>query len=38
MIEECFTLDAAAKKVEKRMEKLNEAFRKLADSFPDEES
>ncbi|MGM0922233.1 MAG: MerR family transcriptional regulator [Bacillota bacterium] len=38
MIEEGFTLDAAAKKVEKRMEKLNEAFRKLADSFPDEES
>ncbi|WP_332699224.1 MerR family transcriptional regulator [Halalkalibacter lacteus] len=38
MVEEGFTLDAAAKKVEKRMEILNEAFRKLANSFPNEES
>lgn len=38
MIEEGYTLDAAAQKVEKRMETLNEAFRKLADSFPDKES
>lgn len=29
MIEEGYTLDAAAKKVETRMETLNEAFRKL---------
>ncbi|MGY4691771.1 MerR family transcriptional regulator [Salibacterium sp. K-3] len=36
MIEEGFTLDAAAKKVEKRMENLNEAFRKLADNVPDD--
>lgn len=35
-IEEGFTLEAAAKKVEKRMEILNEAFRKL--SFPNEEN
>lgn len=37
MIEEGFTLDAAIKKVEKRMVTLNEAFRKLADTVPDTE-
>src|SRR5699024_8610072 len=37
MIDECFTLDAAIKKVEKRMVTLNEAFRKLADTVPDTE-
>ncbi|WP_227995164.1 hypothetical protein [Oceanobacillus sp. CFH 90083] len=35
MIDEGFTLDAAIKKVEKRMVTLNEAFRKLADTIPD---
>lgn len=37
MIEEGYTLDAAAKKVEKRMETLNEAFRRLADYVPNPE-
>lgn len=32
LIEEGFTLDAAAKKVEKRMENISEVFRKLADN------
>ncbi|MDA1475177.1 MerR family transcriptional regulator [Bacillus changyiensis] len=32
LIEEGFTLDAAAKKVEKRMSNINEVFRKLADN------
>src|SRR5690625_8005246 len=36
MIDEGFTLDAAIKKVEKRMETLNEAFRKLAETMPDQ--
>lgn len=35
MIDEGFTLDAAIKKVEKRMVTLNEAFSKLADMVPD---
>ncbi|QKG83637.1 MerR family transcriptional regulator [Kroppenstedtia pulmonis] len=35
MMDEGFTLDAAIKKVEKRMVTLNEAFRKLADMVPD---
>lgn len=35
MIDEGYTLDAAIKKVEKRMVTLNEAFRKLADILPD---
>ncbi|GAA0299526.1 DNA-binding transcriptional MerR regulator [Gracilibacillus halotolerans] len=33
MLDEGFTLDAAIKKVEKRMETLNEAFRKLANTM-----
>ncbi|MFD2132147.1 MerR family transcriptional regulator [Pseudogracilibacillus auburnensis] len=37
MMDEGFTLDAAIKKVEKRMVTLNEAFRKLADTVPDTE-
>jgi len=35
MIDEGFTLDAAIKKVEKRMVTLNEAFRKLANTVQD---
>lgn len=35
MMDEGFTLDAAIKKVEKRMVTLNEAFRKLAVMVPD---
>ncbi|MEK5039154.1 MerR family transcriptional regulator [Sporosarcina sp. FSL K6-3457] len=36
MIEEGFTLDAAAAKVEKRMKILNDSFQKLADSIAKE--
>lgn len=36
MIEEGYTLDAAAKKVEARMETLSAAFRKLADHVGDQ--
>lgn len=38
MMDEGFTLDAAIKKVEKRMVTLNEAFRKLADMVPDSDN
>lgn len=38
MLDEGYTLDAAAEKVENRMKNLNDAFRRLAERFPNTES
>lgn len=38
MLDEGYTLDAAAEKVENRIKNLNDAFRRLAERFPNKES